>query len=74
MEDFKEEYPEAVEDIDNYIPPPLVDDLAVTVFVNSDHAHDKVTRQSITGIIMIVGRNPVFCYSKRQGSVDDDVN
>ena len=27
VEDFKEEYPEAVEEIDDYLPPPLVDEL-----------------------------------------------
>ena len=35
-----------------------------------DHAHDKVTRRSITGLIMLVGRTPVFYYSKRQGEVE----
>ena len=64
VEEFKEEYPKAMEDIYEYLPPPLIDDMAITVFVNSDHAHDKVTRRSITGLIMLVGRNPVFCYIK----------
>ena len=65
MENFKEEYPEAVDEIDDYLPPPLVDDLAITVFVDSNHTHDEVTRQFITGLIMLVGRIPVFYYSKR---------
>ena len=69
VEDFKEEYPKAIDGIDNYLPPPLVDKLAITVFVDSDHAHDKLTRQSITGLIMIVGRTAVFYYSKLQGAV-----
>ena len=55
VEDFKEEYPEAVEEIDYYLPPPLVDELDITVFLDSDHAHDKATRRSITGLIMFVG-------------------
>ena len=66
MEDFKEDYPEAMEEIDKYLPLTLIGELAINVFVDSDHAHDKVTRQSITGIIMIVGRTPVLYYSKRQ--------
>ena len=65
-EDFQQEYPEAAEEIDPRLPPPLVDELEITVFVDSDHAHDKVTRQSITGLIVLVGRTPVFYYSKRQ--------
>ena len=60
VEDFKEECPEAVEDIDDYLPPPLVDELAIIVFVDSDHAHDKVTSWSITRVIMLVGRTPVL--------------
>ena len=40
------------------------------MLVDSDHAHDKVTRQSITGLIMLVGRTPVLYYSKRQGAVE----
>ena len=70
VEEFKEEYPEDVEDIDGCLPPPLVNELVITVFVDSDHAHDKVTRRSITGIIMLVGRTPVFCYSLKKVSVE----
>ena len=44
MEYFKEEHLEDSEEIDLRIPPPLVDELAITVFVDSDHAHDKLTR------------------------------
>ena len=71
MEDFKQEYPEAAEEIDPRLPPPLVDELAITVFVDSDHDHDKVTRRSITGLIILVGRTPLFYYSKRQGAVEN---
>jgi hypothetical protein len=48
----------------------MFDELAITVFVDSDHAHDKVTRRSVTGILIMVGRTPVFFSSKRQGSVE----
>ena len=70
VEESKEEYPKAMEDIEKYLPPPLVDELVIIVFVDSDHAHDKVTRWSITGIIMIVGRTPVFYYIKQQEVVE----
>ena len=70
LESFKEEYPDASEEIDANLPTPLVDELAITMFVDSDHAHDKVTRRSITGLIILVGRTPVFYYSKRQGAVE----
>ena len=38
--------------------------------VDSDHAHDTITRRSITGLIILVGCNPIFFMSKRQGSID----
>jgi hypothetical protein len=37
--------------------------------VDSDHAHDQATRKSITGIVIFVGRTPVFFFSKRQGAI-----
>jgi hypothetical protein len=39
-------------------------------FVDSDHAGDKVTRRSQTGILIFCCRAPVLSYSKRQNSVE----
>jgi regulator of RNase E activity RraA len=47
-----------------------MDKMEITVFVDSDHAHDKVTRRSITGMIIFVGRTPVVYSSKRQGAIE----
>jgi hypothetical protein len=63
-------YPDAVEEIDVNLPKPLIDEMEITVFVDSDHAHDKVSRRSITGIIIFVGRTPVVYSSKRQGAIE----
>jgi hypothetical protein len=65
-----DDYPDAAEAIDEKLPMPLCDEIALTAFVDSDHAHDKVTRRSITGIIILLGRTPVFYFSKRQGAVE----
>ena len=70
VEDFKEEYPEALEEIDSYLPPPLVDKLSITVSVDSNHAHDKVTHQSITGLIIHFDKTYVLYYSKEKGAVE----
>eukprot|EP00957_Ditylum_brightwellii_P090774 6912662-Ditylum_brightwellii.AAC.2 len=59
-------YPEAEERIDDLLPKTFFDELTVTVYVNSDHAHDKLTRRSITELIIFVGRTPVLYQSKRQ--------
>jgi hypothetical protein len=64
------EYPGAAEMIDSSAPPPLAEELAITCFVDADHGTDKTTRRSVTGIVILVGRTPVFYLSKRQGSVE----
>ena len=68
--ELRSDYPDAIEEIDCKIPDPLVDKMEITAFVDSDHAHDKVTQQSITGILIFIGWTPVFCSSKRQGAVE----
>jgi hypothetical protein len=72
--DFTQElgknYPDAFEEIDVNLPKALVDEMEITVFVDSDHAHDKVSRRSITRIIIFVGRTPVVYSSKRQGAIE----
>ena len=67
---FHAQYPDATEEIDTNLPPPLVEEIEITAFVDSDHAHDLVTRRSITGILILVGRTPVFILSKRQGAIE----
>ena len=66
---FSEQYPDAAEEVDCKVPKPLVDEMEITAFVDSDHAHDKVTRRSITGLLILVGRTPVYFMSKRQGAI-----
>ena len=70
MDRFKDTYPDADEALDPEVPEPLVQEITLTCFVNSDHAHDKVMRWSITGIICFAGRTPIFYSSKRQGAIE----
>jgi hypothetical protein len=65
-----DQYPGAFEEIDANLPKPLINEIEITVFVDSDHAHDKVSRRSITGLLIFVGRTPVFYTSKRQGAIE----
>jgi hypothetical protein len=39
-------------------------------FVDADHAGDKVTRRSQTGVLIFCNRAPVVAYSERQNSVE----
>ena len=72
--DFTQElgdlYPDAAEELDANLPTPLVEDISITVFVNSNHGHDKVTRRSISGLIAFLGRMPAFYLSKSQGAIE----
>ena len=63
--ELESRYPDSYEEIDVNLPQPLIDELRITTFVDSDHAHDKVTRRSITGMIIFVGKTPIFFQSKR---------
>ena len=69
-EKLKEHYLDAEEAIDDKVTTPLLDGLAITAYVDSDHANDKMTRRSITGLIIFVGRTPVMYQSKQQGTVE----
>ena len=65
-----EDYPEASEEIDAKLPTPKISEISITAFVDSDHAHDKVTRRSVTGMMIFLGRTPIFFSSKRQGAIE----
>ena len=39
-------------------------------FVDGNHAADKVTRRSQTGILIFCNRAPILWFSKRQNSVE----
>jgi hypothetical protein len=67
--DFLEDYPDAKEEVALHMPTPYGKEMKMSVFFDADHAHDKKTRRSITGIILFVGSTPVLWSSKRQGCV-----
>jgi hypothetical protein len=67
--DFLQDYPDAVEEMDPHFPKAFGKTLETTILVDSDHAHDLVTRRSLTGLIAFVGSTPVEWFSKRQGAV-----
>ena len=67
--DFGNQYDDFTEDVDDKLPDPLMKELPITIFVDSNHGHDKITGKSITGLVVFVGRTPIFYQSKRQASV-----
>jgi hypothetical protein len=52
VRELQKSYRDACEEVNVNVPEPLVDKLAITVFVDLDHAHDKITRRSITGMML----------------------
>jgi hypothetical protein len=67
--DFGNQYTDFKEDEDDRLPTPKMSELPITIFVDSNHGHDKKTGKSITGLIVFVGRTPIYWASKRQGAV-----
>ncbi len=67
--DFNDQYAYAKEEIDTKFPKPMGAELDVSVFFDSDHAHDKVSGRSISGVIVLVGSTPIIWKSRRQGAV-----
>ena len=63
-------HPEAQEDIPNDTPMAMTQPLQVTILSDASHASDYITRRSVTGYLMLVGKTPIRSYSKRQNTVE----
>ena len=55
--------------IDEQLPGPLLYELNINLFVDSDHVHDKVAGILITGLFIMVVSTPKTWSSKRQTTV-----
>ena len=63
-------YPDAIEDVPDSMPIPKGKEAKITIFVDADHARDKITRRSITGVLVFINNTPVKWYCKRQKTVE----
>jgi hypothetical protein len=63
-------YPGASEEIPKDLPPEKGPRVRMTVYVDADHAHDLVTRRSITGILFMLPNTPIRWVSQRQKTVE----
>jgi hypothetical protein len=68
--DWSEYYRDAQEKIPLNAPKPRGKSLNMYCFYNSDHAGDRVTRRSHTGIILFLNRAPIIWFSKKQNTVE----
>jgi len=67
--DFSDDYRDAIEEKDPKLPKAYGDELETSIFFDSDHAHDRKTLRSISGILGFVGSTPVMWMSRRQGAI-----
>lgn len=63
-------YPDAVDATPPDMPKPRGKPIRITVSVDTDHAHDLVTRRSVTGIILFLNKIPVRWVCERQATVE----
>ena len=56
-------------DIDEGLPDPRGRPISTSVYFDSDHTHDQVTRRSVSGVLCFFGSTPISWTRKRQGQV-----
>lgn len=59
-----------MEEIPPNAPEPRGKSVQINGFVDADHAGDRITRQSHTGIILYLNKAPISWFSKRQTTVE----
>ena len=69
-DNWGEFYPNAKEEVPYDMPAPKGKSVRLTVYVDADHAHDLVTRRSVTGIVVMANNTPIRWLSKRQNTVE----
>ena len=69
-EEWKDFYEYAEEPIPCNMPSPRGLELKITCYVDADHAANKVTRRSHSGILIYCQNTPIIWFSKRQNTVE----
>lgn len=68
--DWTEFYGDVKEEDPPNMPEPLGNPVTISCFVDANHAGNKVTRRSHTGIILLLNNAPITVFSKRQNTVE----
>jgi hypothetical protein len=68
--DWGEFYPDAEEELPPDMLEPKGKPIRMTCFKDADHAHDVITRRSVTGILLFANNMPIEWISKRQKTVE----
>ncbi len=72
--DWTEFYGDVVEEDPPHMPIPLGESVMMSCFIDADHAGNKVTRRSHTGICILVNNAPITVYSKRQNTCESSTH
>ena len=68
--DWTEFYGNVTEEDPPGMPTPLGNPVTITCFVDANHATNKVTRRSHTGVMIFLNTAPALSFSKRQNTVE----
>jgi len=63
-------YPNSTEELPADMLKPKGKPVLITGYVDAGHAHDLVTRPSVTGVLLLLNNTPIKRYSKRQNTVE----
>ena len=63
-------YPGIKEDIPSNMPTPKGAPVTISIWVDADHAHDQITRKSISGVVVLINGMVYKTISKRQSTVE----
>ena len=58
FENWKEFYPDAEEELPDNMPTPFGKAAQITVYVDADNAHDTVTQNSVSAILIFINNTP----------------
>jgi hypothetical protein len=68
--DWSDFYKDAKESLPPNAPPPCGNEVQMNVFVDADHAGNKLTRRSQTRILIYLNSSPISWFSKAQNTVE----
>lgn len=63
-------YPDVIDEIPPNQPEPLGNPVNISCFVDADHAGNRVTRRSHTGVMLFVNMSPIIWHCKKQNTVE----
>ena len=71
--DWSDFYRDAKEEVPLDAPEPRGRPVQISCFVDADHAANRQTRRSQTGILIFLNKAPISWYSKRQNTVESSM-